>query len=140
MSATPLSTAWVLGAYVLYLAIEVVLGGWLGGLLAGFVSWPFAMRLEVILMLASWWVGGLLVGLISPRVRLLEPGVAAFLAVATTMLYAVFVPHRFFAPSLGRLLLGGAVAFGLGVWGADTGERLAARLGVRASRDYVDGA
>lgn len=134
----PVSTPWILGALAIYLVAEVVLGWLLGELLGGFVSRPFRMRLEVILMFASWWVGGLVVGLVSPKVRLLEPAIAAGLAVGMTSLYAVFMPIRWYTFSSGRLVVGGAIAFGLALWGADTGERLAARLGNRASRDYVD--
>lgn len=134
---TAISWPWVAGAFAIYVVTEVVLGGLLSGLLTGFVSWPFRMRLEVLLMAASWWLGGLLVGLISPKVRLVEPAIAAALAVLLTMLYAVFVPIGWFRISLGRAAVGSAIAFGLALWGADTGERLAARMGNKASRDYA---
>jgi len=134
----PVSTPWILGALAIYVVGEALIGGLLGELLGGFVSRPFRMRLEVTLMFASWWVGGLVVGLVSPKVRLVEPAIAAGIAVLMTSLYAVFMPVSWFVFSLTRLVFGGAIAFGLALWGADTGERLAARLGNRASQDYVD--
>lgn len=133
----PVSTPWIVGALAIYLVAEALLGGLLGTLLGGFVSHPFRMRIEVLLLLTSFWVGGFVVGLVSPKVRLLEPGVAAFLAVALTSLYAVFMPMTWFVFSVGRVLLGGGIAFGLALWGADSGERVAARLGNKASQDYA---
>ncbi len=133
----PVSKAWVVGAFFVFMGMEVLLGALLAPLLGSFVSVPFRWRLEITLMAASWWLGGLLVGLLSPRVRLLEPGIGAFAAVAMTSLYAVFVPFGWFRFSLERVVLGGGIAFLLALWGADVGERVAARLGNRHSQRYL---
>ncbi len=133
----PVSTPWVIASLAILVVTEVLLGQLLGQLVGGLVSRPLQYRLEVGVMLASWWIGGLIVGLVSPKVRLLEPGIAAGLAVALTSLYSLFMPVRWFVFSPTRVLLGGIIAFGLALWGADLGERLAARLGNRASRAYT---
>ena len=128
---------WVLISLVVYIGLEVLLGGVLGYLLNQFVSHPFQIRLELILMVVSYFIGGLVIGLISREVRLLEPAVGAFLAVGLTFLYAFFTPVHFFGFSPQRIMIGGAIAFALALLGADLGERIAGRLGNRASKDYT---
>ena len=133
------SRRWVLISLVLFVGVEAVLGGFVGRVILGrFLSQPLALRLELVLMLSSYFVGGLVIGLVSRSVRLLEPAVAAFLAVALTFLYTAFTPVRFYGFSSGRILVGGAIAFGLALLGADLGERVAARFGNRASQDYAN--
>jgi hypothetical protein len=132
----PVSTRWVVVSFVVYLLCEVALGGVLAPLLSGFVSRPMAMRVEVLLMLGSFFVGGFVVGALSPTVRVLEPALGAAGAVMLTFVYALFMPMSFYRVPPERLLLGAALAFGVALAGADSGERAAARLGNRASRDY----
>ena len=123
---------------VIFIAIELLLGGIVAQLISGrFVGRVAQVRFEMLLMLASYFFGGVLVGLISPGVRTLEPAVGAFLAVLITFIYAFFTPHRLFAFSTNRILIGGIIAFLLALLGADLGERIAARFGNRSSKDYL---
>jgi hypothetical protein len=123
---------------VIFIAVELLLGGVVGRLIAGrFVGHVFRIKIEVILMLVSYFVGGLFVGLFSPNVRILEPAIGASLAVLFTFVYSFFTPVRFFGFSINRLLIGGIIAFVLALIGADFGERIAARFGNRASGDYL---
>ena len=52
--------------------------------------------------------------------------------------YAAFTPVLFFGFSFGRILIGGGIAFGLALFGADLGERMAARFGNPVSGKYVN--
>ena len=138
-TARVVSRKWILISLAVFIGAEVVLGGLVGTVvLRGFVSRPLGLRIELLLMLASYFVGGLTIGLISRSVRLLEPAIAAFIAVALTFLYTAFTPLLFFGFSFGRILVGGGIAFGLALFGADIGERMAARFGNRASQEYAN--
>jgi len=132
------SKKWVLFSLIIYLAIEIILGGYVSQLLSGtFVSRFFIMKIELLLMLISYFIGGFLIGLISPTVRIFEPAVGAFLAVAFTFLYGMFTPLRFFGFSLSKILIGGGIAFVLALVGAEFGEKLAARLGNKKSQNFI---
>jgi hypothetical protein len=113
-----------------------MIGGLLAPLVAGFVSRPMVMRVEVMMMLGSYLCGGFVVGLLSPTVWVLEPAVGAMLAVGMTFLYAVFMPITFYGASSGKLVVAAVIAFVLAFVGADAGERLSSRLGNRSSRVY----
>jgi hypothetical protein len=133
-----LSWLWIIISLITFIIIELLLGGVIARLIAGrFVGHIFMLRIEVILILASYFLGGLIVGFFSPGIRILEPAIGAFFAVLFTFFYGFFTPHRFFGFSLNRLLIGGGIAFVLALFGADLGERLAARVGNRASKKYI---
>ncbi len=135
----PVDKRWVGVSFLVFMATEMVLGHWMAPLVAGFVSHPFALRVEVMMMLGSYLIGGFAVGLFSPTVRILEPGIGAALSVGLTFIYALFTPVRFFSADPERLFAGAVIAFGLAMFGADSGERLAGRLGNRDSQRYSDG-
>ncbi len=109
-------------------------------LVAGrYVGRIFWYKIEMVIMLASYFFGGLLIGLFSPDIRVLEPAIGAFLVVVGTLFYSFFTPMtRCFGFSSDRALIGGTIVFVLALVGADGGERLAARLGNRASQDYAN--
>lgn len=133
-----LKILWIVISMVIFIAVELFLGGFVGSLISGrFVGHIFFIKIEMFLMLASYFFGGVIVGLISPDIRILEPGIGAALAVFFTWAYSFFTPHRFYGFSTGRVFFGSIIAFVLALVGADLGERLAARLGNRASRDYA---
>ena len=137
-SSSPRKILWIVISMIVFLAVEVVLGGFIGPLLRGrFVGHIFFLKIEVFLMLISYFFGGLVVGLISPGIRIFEPAVGAALAVFFTCAYSFFTPHRFYGFSFGRMSVGAIIAFVLALLGADLGERLAARLGNRRSQDYA---
>lgn len=136
---TSFSKKWVFISLIIYLAIEIFLGGYVAQLLSGtFVSRFFIMKIELLLMLVGYFIGGFLIGLISPGVRVFEPAFAAFLAVAFTFLYGFFTPLRFFGFSLTKILIGGGIAFVLALIGAKFGEKLAAKLGNKSSQDFIN--
>ncbi len=133
------SWTWVLISIAVFLIVELFIGGFIPGLVAGrYVGRIFWYKIEMIMMLASYFLGGFLIGLLSPSVRIFEPAIGAFLVVIGTLIYSFFIPlTRFFGFSGDRALIGGAIVFVLALLGADQGERLAARFGNRASKDYT---
>lgn len=134
------SWVWVCVSIVVFIAIEIVIGGFVMGLIAGrYHTYILGLKLEMLIMLGSYFLGGMFVGFFSPTVRIFEPAAGAFLAVLVTGLYSYFAPtYRYFGFSNHRLLIGGAIVFVLALLGADAGERLAAKFGNRASKEYVE--
>jgi hypothetical protein len=121
----PLATRWILFSLVLFVAAEVVIGGLVGHVVIGrYVSHSLRWFLQGALHLAAFFVGGLIVGIVSPGVRITEPAVGAFLAVAITLLTGIFSPSIWLQFSLGKLLIGGLIAYVLALSGAKLGERI----------------
>jgi hypothetical protein len=113
---------------VVFLAAELLLGTALGRLFHGHPGHVLQMKIEMLVMLASYFAGGLAVGFVSRGRRVDEPIIAAFLAVAITSCLTLFTPLRFFRFSLVRVLIGGAIAAVFAVLGVDVGSRAALRL------------
>ncbi|MBT3345604.1 MAG: hypothetical protein HN712_18655 [Gemmatimonadetes bacterium] len=110
---------------LIYIAAEVVLGIWVGSVVAGrFISISLSFMLQGLLNLASYFIGGLIIGLISPGLRLYEPAAGAFLAVGLMLLLSFFTPYHFIQFSMTKMLIGGGIAFFLALAGARLGERL----------------
>lgn len=124
------SLGWVAAGVFIITALELLIALVVApAVLVGRLASPMLrMRLEILMHLTSFWAGGLVVGLISPRVRLLEPAVAAFVSVGLVFLTSVFLPNHFLSFSLGKLLVGGGIAFALALAGAYLGERLMGNL------------
>lgn len=125
----PFSWLWVGISMVVYVVVELLLGGLLAGVMAGRMASPgteFALR--QMLQVGAFLVGGFGVGLVSPRLRLLEPAVGAALAIVVIGILTLFTPLRMYGYSSGGLLLAAALAFGCGLVGAWFGERLAGNL------------
>jgi hypothetical protein len=130
---------WILFSALIFVGVEVLLGGVVSRLITGkFIGHVAALRIEALLILASYFVGGIVVALLSPTVRIYEPAAGAAIAVAITFTISLFTPVRFFGFSLTRILMGGGVAFFLALSGAKLGERLAAWLGNKDSREFID--
>lgn len=133
-----LSGRWIAASFGMFVAVELLLGGVLAKLIAGkFLGHVASLKLEAILILLSYFLGGLLIGLLSPRVRVYEPAIGAALAVAFTFIITFFTPLCFISFSMGRVLIGGGIAFALAMVGANLGEKLAAKMGNRDSKRYV---
>ncbi len=132
------SRPWIFISFFIFIGLEILLGGVAGRILAGkFVSHVLHFKIELILILVSYFLGGLIIGFASPNIRILEPALGAFFAVFFTFLYSFFTPLRFFGFSLSRILIGGVIAFLLALFGADLGERAAARIGNSKSKRYI---
>lgn len=121
----PFSTSWVFASIVIFTALEIVIALVISpALLAGkLASQMLTMRLDILMHLASFYLGGILVGVISPRIRMFEPAVAAFLSVLMVFMTSFFMPMRGVPTHLSNAVIGGGIAFVLALMGAYTGER-----------------
>lgn len=121
----PFSTRWVIISIAIFIIVELLLGGFVGKFVFGrFFSLNLLFLIQGLLHLSSFFVGGFIIGMFSPGRRIFEPAVGAFLSVALVLLLSIFTPFRFirFTPMV--LIIGGAVAFLLALYGASLGERL----------------
>ncbi len=121
----PISKGWVAASIVIFLGLELLLGGLVTDLIADrTTSHMLEMRLELILSLLSFLVGGFVVGVFSPGPRLVEPAIGAAVTVAFTFLVTAFTPVAFLRAPADRILIGGILAFGVALFGAHLGEKL----------------
>jgi hypothetical protein len=139
MNREGLSVGWIFVSYVLLIALEVVISLYITPMMSGIGNQPVRLQLQVLNLLGAYAAGSFVVGLVSPKVRLLEPAIAAGLAVTTSLIYTVFTPSRFYGLSTDRLLLGAGIGFAVALGGAWAGEKLAAMLGNRASKELMGG-
>lgn len=124
-ASRPFSTAWVLVSLFVYLGLELLIGTWLGPLIAGaFVSPMFTMQVQMLLHLIALYGGGVLIGLVSPGRRIAEPAVGAFFSVLLVFLMSFFLPNWFFRFDLTKVLVGGGLGFAVALFGAWHGERM----------------
>lgn len=129
-SERPFSTVWTILSLVLFLAVELVIGTWLGPLIAGaYVSPMFHYQVQMLLHLGALYLGGVAVGVLSPGRRLLEPAVGAFISVLVVFLMSFFMPTWFFTFNVTKVLVGGGIGFFVALLGAWHGEKLMGNLG-----------
>lgn len=121
----PFSTWWMIASVLIFTGMEIAIALMLApAIFAGRLASPMLqMRMQVIMHLTSFLIGGLLVGVISPRVRMMEPAVGAFIAVALVFLMSVFMPYSFFHWEWSKIAAGGGIAFAIALFGAYTGEK-----------------
>jgi len=110
---------------VIFIVLELILGGLVGEFVAGrYKSLHLAFLLQGLLNLVSYFIGGIIIGVISPGIRVSEPGAGAFLSVALMLLMTLFTPYSFLQFSITKLVIGGIFACCLAMYGATLGERL----------------
>ena len=132
----PFGVPWVLASMVLFIGVELLLGGWIGGVVLGrFTSLSLHFLIQGLLNVTSYFIGGFLIGFFSPGLRIHEPAIGAFLSVALVLSLSLFTPYSFIHFSLSKMLIGGAIAFWLALAGAKLGERAA---GNRLPQDEED--
>lgn len=132
-----LSKAWVLYSLITFIVAELFLGGLVGQVVIGrFVPHVLSYTIEAVLILASFFIGGVIIGLISPKVRVLEPAMGAFLCVLLTLSISFFSPYSFMRFTWAKLAIGGGCAFFLAFFGARFGEKISAKMGNRHSREF----
>lgn len=109
----------------MFIVAEVVIGGFLGELIAGrMLSINTGFLMQGLLNLAGFVLGGFVIGVVSPGRRIVEPAVAGFATMLLIAVLTIFVPFRFMGYTGSSLLLAGAMAGALGAGGAYLGERL----------------
>lgn len=126
----------MIASVVIFTAMEIVIALVLApAIFAGRLASPMLqIRLQMMMHLASFLVGGIFVGIISPRVRMMEPAVGAFIAVVLVFLMSVFMPHHFFHWSWTKIAVGGGIAFAIALFGAYTGEKWMGNVSEPGSR------
>lgn len=120
------SWKWVALSVVVYTAMEIGIAVFLApAIFAGRLASPMLqMRLQMLMHLASFLIGGFAVGLFSPGVRLWEPAVGAFVAVALVFMMSFFMPTWFMHWDTHKVMIGGGIAFVLAIAGAYSGEKI----------------
>lgn len=132
-----LSKAWVLYSLIAFIVAELFLGGLVGQVVIGrFVPHVLSYTIEAVLILVSFFIGGVIIGLISPKVRVLEPAMGAFLCVLLTLSISFFSPYSFMRFTWTKLAIGGGCAFFLAFFGARFGEKISAKMGNRNSQEF----
>lgn len=120
----PFSKKWMFLSMFIFIALELVIGVWVGGIVVGkYKSIYLTFLLQGSLTLVSYFIGGFVVGFLSPGLRISEPAWGAFLSVAIMLVLTFFTPHRFFQFDMTKLLVAGAIAFFLALYGATLGEK-----------------
>ena len=126
---TTFSKKWMLFSMIVFIAVELILGGIIGNFLIGrFTSIGLNFLLKGLLYLVSFFIGGLIIGIISPGIRIAEPALGAFLSVALMLILSIFTPYRFIQFSLTKMVIGGCIALILAMYGAHVGERLIQKI------------
>ena len=86
------------------------------------------LLLESLLNIATYYLGGLIVGVASPKVRVMEPAVAAVISLFLVMSVGMWMPFSFVSFRLVKTLFMSAVVFALAWTGAVHGEKLTRQL------------
>lgn len=136
--AKDFSFLWVLYSLVIFVVVEIFLAGIIGQMVVSGRFMPHTLNylLEVVLIIMSFFIGGVIIGMISSKIRILEPAIAAFLCVLLTLSITFFSPYAFMTFSWTKVFIGGGTAFFLAWFGAYVGEKLSARLGNESSKEY----
>ena len=125
----PFSWRWVLLSVIIFIGLELLLGGLVGDLVAGqYKSLHLQFVLQGLLNLAGYFLGGFFIGLVSPKVRILEPAVGAFVSVALMLSLTFLTPYKFLQFSTGKLIIGGLIAVALALTGAKLGEKITGQI------------
>lgn len=137
-SAREFSINWTILSVVLFLAFELLIGTWLGPLVAGkYVSPMFHTELKMGMHLLAIYLGGMAVGFVSPGRRLAEPAVGAVISVVLVFLMSVFMPHSFWAFDWTKVFVGGTIAMLTALAGAWHAEKLMGNLDPNLEADRV---
>ena len=121
----PFSWGWVWISFVGFLVFQVLLSKFATPYVTqGYQTAHFRFLVEGAITLAAYYLGGFLTGFISPRVRLLEPAVAAGLAMFAALSVGWFTPQIWYQFGMFKFLLGGGAAASLAYAGAFSAERL----------------
>ena len=80
------------------------------------------------MILVSYFVGGFIIGVVSPKIRIIEPALGAFLSIFLVVLVSFVMPNSYIQFNWVRLVIGGVIAFALAMYGATLGEKLAKQI------------
>ncbi|MBS2036293.1 hypothetical protein JST97_14985 [bacterium] len=121
----PFSWGWVWASFAGFLVFQVLLSRFATPYLTqGYQTEHFRFLVEGGINLASYYLGGFLIGFLSPRVRLMEPATAAFLAMFAALSVGWFSPNVWRQFGMAKFILGGLAAASMAYGGAFSAERL----------------
>lgn len=126
----PFSWGWVWASFLGFILIQVLLGDLAGRYLLNrsFHTQHLRYLIEGGINLGAYYLGGFCIGFFSPRVRLLEPAVAAGLAMLACLSVGWFTPSIFMQFGMNKFLLGGGLAAFLAYAGAFSAERFTGQV------------
>jgi hypothetical protein len=125
----PFSMGWVLGSMAVFVIAQLILAVVVGQVLMGSrIAFGLQQVVQGLLILVSYFVGGFIVGVISPKIRIIEPALGAFLSIFLVVLVSFVMPNSYIHFDWLRLIIGGIIAFALALYGATLGEKLTKQL------------
>ena len=125
----PFSWGWVWASFAGFVGFQVLMGQFAGDyLLKGFHTMHLRYLVEGGINLSAYYLGGFLIGFISPKVRVLEPAVAAGLAMLACLSVGWFTPSVFYQFGMTKFLLGGGLAAFLAYCGAFSAEKFTGQV------------
>lgn len=128
-AVAPFSWGWVWASFAGFVIVQVILGGLAGQyLLRGYHTMHTGYLIEGAINLGGYYLGGFVIGFISPRIRLMEPAVAAFLAMFACMSVGLFTPYVFYQFGMNKFLIGGGIAAFLAYCGAFSAEKFTGQV------------
>ena len=123
------SWGWVFASMAVFVITQLVLAFGLGQLLLGSrIPHGLQQVVQGSLMLFSYFAGGFIVGVVSPGIRMIEPALGAFLSIFLVVFVSFVMPGSYIHFQWIKLLIGGAIAFALALYGAKLGEKLTRQL------------
>ncbi|MFN8607250.1 MAG: hypothetical protein U0931_06945 [Vulcanimicrobiota bacterium] len=121
----PFSWGWVWASFVGFLVFQVLLSRFATPYVTqGYQTAHFRFLVEGAINLSAYYLGGFLIGFISPKVRLMEPAAAAFMAMFAALSVGWFTPSVWYQFGLAKFALGGLAAASMAYGGAFSAERL----------------
>lgn len=125
----PFSWGWVLASVGIFVITQLVLAYIVGQVLLG-ARIPTGLHQVVqgLLILISYFVGGFIIGVVSPKIRIIEPALGAFASIFLVVFVSFVMPNSYIYFNWLKMFIGGAIAFGLAMYGAMLGEKLTKQI------------
>lgn len=123
------SWGWVFASMAVFVAAQLLLSVVFGQILLG-SRIPYGLQhvVQGSLMLLSYFAGGFIIGVVSPGVRMIEPALGAFLSIFLVVFVSFVLPNSYIQFQWLKMLIGGAIAFALALYGAKLGEKLTRQI------------
>lgn len=82
-----------------------------------------SLLIEVLINVITYFLGAFMIGVVSPKVRIMEPAVAAVIAVLLVHAAGLWGPYSFMRFSIGKAVILGGLVFCIAWAGAVYGEK-----------------
>ena len=104
----PFSMRWILGSMAVFVIAQLILTVVVGQVLIGNrVGYTLQQVLQGLLILVSYFVGGFIIGVVSPKIRIIEPAIGAFLSIFLVVFVSFVMPNSYISFNWLRLIIGG---------------------------------